>query len=457
MLGITKVGSDTICALATPPGVGGLAVVRVSGPRAFDICDLFFRGKEPLQNATGNTIHYGWWIDKVVRVDSVTASVFRLPHSYTGEDVTEIGCHGGAFVVEQIISSLLSSGVRLAQPGEFTRRAFMNGKMDLTQAEAVADLIHAESRVGAQTAARQLAGGFTQRLTNLRQRLLDAIGMLELELDFSEEDVEFVDRSMFRSTLTDIIADVDTYAASAHGAQVLRAGFHIAVVGYPNSGKSSLFNALLQRSRAIVSDVPGTTRDFISETIFVEGYSIHLVDTAGLRDTEDHIELQGIALTSSLIEQSDMIMVVNDVSLGNDHSSDLLTDLKARFTHIPALVVQNKIDKLQAVESDNESGGIQCSALTGQGLENLRAYLFEAVSASTSGVGDALINARQAQLLRNASESLCSARAGVEAGLTADLLAVDIRTAIRLLGDIAGESWNPDVLESVFSRFCIGK
>ncbi|MCX6141020.1 MAG: tRNA uridine-5-carboxymethylaminomethyl(34) synthesis GTPase MnmE [Candidatus Kapabacteria bacterium] len=457
MVGNTKVGSDTICALATPPGVGGLAVVRVSGPKAFEMCDLFFQGGVRIPHAEGHTIHYGWWIIENQRVDSATASIFRAPHSYTGEDVVEIGCHGGVFVVEQITTSLLSSGVRLAQPGEFTRRAFINGKLDLTQAEAVADLIHAESRVGAQTAARQLSGGFTARLANLRQGLLDVIGLLELELDFSEEDVEFVDRTTLLRTLSEIISDIDATAATAHSAEVLRAGFHVAVVGYPNVGKSSLFNALLQRDRAIVSDVPGTTRDYLSEVIFLDGYSIHLVDTAGLRSTEDQVELQGIALTTSLIEQSDLIMVVNDASLGRDHSVSLLMDLKGRFTDIPTVTIQNKIDLIPGYDANLDTDDIVCSAQTGKGLDGLRGYLLEAVRVSTSGVSDVLINARQAHLLRSAAESLRSARSGVEGGLTGDLLAVDIRSAIRLLGDIAGESWNPDVLESVFSRFCIGK
>lgn len=449
--------TDTICALATPSGVGGLAVVRVSGPKAFELCEEFFRGRLPLREAPDHTIHYGWWVDKGLSIDAVTASVFQNPHSYTGEDVLEIGCHGGVFVVEQLISSLLSSGVRLALPGEFTRRAFMNGKMDLTQAEAVADLIHAESRVSAQVAARQLSGGFTHRLAALRERLLDVIGLLELELDFSDEDVEFVDRSALLALFSEVIADVDITAATAHGAEVLRSGFHVAVVGYPNGGKSSLFNALLGRDRAIVSETPGTTRDYISETIFVAGYTIHLVDTAGLRSTEDQIELQGISLTTSLIEQSELVMLVNDVSLGIHHSDELLVDLRARFTQIPAFIVQNKIDRLSVHQLHLMETEISCSALTGFGVDALRTFLLNEVRSATSGVTDVLINARQAALLQSAGESLRSARTGLLGGLTCDLLAVDIRASIRLLGDIAGESWNPDVLESVFSRFCIGK
>lgn len=450
--------SDTICALATPPGVAGLAVVRISGPSAFSAADEFFSGSVTLSEAVDHSISYGWWVIEGARIDSITASVFRAPHSYTGENVVEIGCHGGSFVTEQILGSLLEAGVRLAQPGEFTKRAFMNRKLDLTQAEAVADLIHAGSRVGAQTAARQLSGGFTRRLAGLRQQLLDVIGLLELELDFSEEDVEFVNRDVLRSTLQSIIDDVDTTAASAHSAEVLRSGFHVAVVGYPNAGKSSLFNALLGRERAIVSDIPGTTRDYLSETLFVDGYSIHLIDTAGLRSTDDQIELQGIRLTTSLLEESDLILVVNDVSLGEAHSESLVHEIVTRFPNTPILTVQNKVDMVPSLPArEHDVNSVFCSASTGYGLEHLRTTFAERVRSSTSGISDVLVNARQAQLLRSIAGHLRFAFAGIDSGLSSDLLSVDIRSSIRLLGDISGESWNPDVLDTVFSRFCIGK
>lgn len=450
--------SDTICALATPPGVAGLAVVRVSGNSAFSAVDRFFSGSVILSEAADHSISYGWWVVEGARIDSITASVFRAPHSYTGEHVIEIGCHGGSFVTEQILGSLLEAGIRLAQPGEFTKRAFMNRKLDLTQAEAVADLIHAESRIGAQTAARQLSGGFTRRLAGLRQQLLDVIGLIELELDFSEEDVEFVDRRTLRSTLRSIIDDVEATAASAHSAEVLRSGFHVAVVGYPNAGKSSLFNALLGRERAIVSDLPGTTRDYLTETLFIDGYSIHLIDTAGLRPTEDQIELEGIRLTTSLLEECDLIWVVNDVSLGLGHSDVLVREIGAKFPHTPILTVQNKIDMVPSMlTADPNSSSVFCSASSRFGLDQLSMGLVERIRSSTSGITDVLVNARQAQLLRSIAGHLRAALAGIDSGLSSDLLSVDIRSSIRLLGDISGESWNPDVLDTVFSRFCIGK
>jgi len=448
--------TDTICALATPPGVAGLAVIRISGPNALATCDMFFRGATMVSESEGHRIHYGWWVLNEAKVDTVTVSVFRLPNSYTGEDIVEVGCHGGVFVTEQILVGLRTVGLRLAEPGEFTRRAFLNRKLDLTQVEAVADIIHAESRHGAQIAARQLSGGFTKHLRVLREQLLDVIALLELELDFSEEDVEFVDRSALKETVSKIIKDVEATASSAHSAEVLRSGFHVAVVGYPNAGKSSLFNALLQRNRAIVSDEPGTTRDYLTETIFVDGYSVHLADTAGLRDTQDVVELQGIALTRSLIEQSDLVLVVNDLQAGAHHSNALLEAIEVAFAGTPVVLVQNKVDMV-ATKHPNRHVVLYCSATHGTGIDALRELFGEYIRASTTGITDVLVNARQALLLGSIGAVMRSALIGMDEGLTCDIFAVDIRSAIRLLGDITGEGWNPDVLDNVFSRFCIGK
>lgn len=449
--------NDTICALATPPGVGGLAVIRCSGRLAFDLCDLCFHGRVRLTDATDHTIHYGWWEHGGVRIDSVTCSVFRTPHSYTGDDVVEIGCHGGPHVTTQIIRSLIDLGARPAEPGEFTRRAFLNRKLDLTQVEAVADLIHAQSRIGAQTAARQLAGGFTRRLAGLRQHLLDVCGLLELELDFSEEDVEFVDRTALVQALSDGIATADQLAASAASAEILRSGYYVAVVGYPNAGKSSLFNALLDRERAIVSDVAGTTRDYLEESIFLDGYTIRMYDTAGLRDSEDMIEMQGVRLTSSLIEQSNLVLVVNDASLGKHHSDELVNSLRRLTGTRPIVIVQNKSDLVGNLFSLNDEQCVAVSTIRGAGLDALRATLLDFARASSEGVSDVLVNARQANILRDISTSCYSARAGVLEGRSMEYVAVDVRAAIRLLGDISGETWSPDVLDTIFSRFCIGK
>lgn len=448
--------TDTICALATPPGSAGLAVVRVSGPLALQICGILFSGNRSIADAASHTILYGWFQWNGARVDSVTAGVFRSPHSYTGEDVVEIGCHGGAFVTEQILAALVEQGARFAQPGEFTRRAFLNGKLDLTQVEAVADIIHAETRVGAQTAARQLSGGFTRKLSAIREQLLSIIGLLELELDFSEEDVEFVDRQHLRSLVQGLCDDVDTLADQERSAEVLRTGYHVAVVGFPNAGKSSLFNALLDRPRAIVSAIAGTTRDYLHETILLDGYSIHLVDTAGLRDASDSIEVQGISLTASVMQESNLILVINDVSQGANHSQGLLDDVTQKYPEAKHLLVQNKIDLMESTQS-TDGDWIACSANTGHGVENLKLALVRFAKEYGSSPADMLVNARQAQLLRSIGASIRSCLQGMDSGLTSEFLAVDLRTCVRLLGEISGETWNPDVLDTVFSRFCIGK
>ncbi len=448
---------DTICALATPPGIAGLAVVRVSGQGAVACCTEKFHGATSLLEADDHTIHYGWWHHNGERIDAVTATVFRSPHSYTGEDVVEIGCHGGSFVIEQIISSLTDGSVRVAEPGEFTRRAFLNGKLDLTQAEAVADLIHAQTKAGSQTAARQLAGGFTRRLTELRDKLVSASGLLEVELDFSEEGYEFVSREAFVKALDEGAAYAKRLAESARSSEILRSGFYCAVVGYPNAGKSSLFNALLDRPRAIVSHIPGTTRDYLEESVIMDGYTVHLYDTAGLRNTEDTIELQGIILTSSLLEQSNLILVVNDADEGFDHSDALAADLRERYPLAPVLIVQNKMDLVEGILSPDRDGDIPCSTVDGKGLDSLRSVLTDHVRRSSDGMNDVLVNTRHAQLLSTLVEHLQSAKKAVEADEPADLIAIDIRTCVRLLGEITGETWNPDILDAVFSRFCIGK
>lgn len=454
---------DTICALATPPGMAGLAVVRVSGATALDVCSPLFKGSVALSDAVDHTIHYGWWYGADgERVDGVTVTVFRSPHSYTGEDVLEIGCHGGPFVVEQILRSLTTSGARMADAGEFTRRAFLNNKLDLTQVEAVADIIHAQSTVGAQTAARQLSGGFTRRLSELRESLLNAVGYLEVELDFSEEGYEFVSRPAFLQILAETQRYASEAAAATLASEILRSGFYCAVVGYPNAGKSSLFNALLGRDRAIVSDIAGTTRDYLEESILVDGYTVHLYDTAGLRTTDDTIEMQGIRVTTSLIEQSNLVLVVNDASVGWNHSNALVEELQRRYASIPVVVVQNKIDAVHAPDALPAAGGdttryIPTSALEKDGVAELRTFLGEQCRVSTAAVHDVLVNQRQAHLLQSLVDHLASASNAITSQASADLIAIDLRAAVRILGEVTGETWNPDVLDAVFSRFCIGK
>jgi tRNA modification GTPase len=336
---------DTICALATPPGTAGLAIIRLSGNDAIAIADQCFKGKTTLQQAQSHTIHYGIIYDTHNNpIDTVTAFLYKAPHSYTGENTVEFGCHGNMIIVEQILQALINKGATPAKAGQFTQRAFINGKIDLTQVEAVADIIHASSTIGAQTAARQLLGGFTQKLEQLRDQLITLCGLLELELDFTEQDIELIERQTIRNNINAIINHCQQLAQQYRSAQILRAGFHIALVGYPNAGKSSLFNALLNRKRAIVSHIPGTTRDYIEETLHIQNIAVKITDTAGLRNTEDTIEMEGIHLAQSIITQANLVLIINDATQGTDHSNTLQHKLQQQFPTTHIITVHNKID-----------------------------------------------------------------------------------------------------------------
>ncbi|NQW30611.1 MAG: tRNA uridine-5-carboxymethylaminomethyl(34) synthesis GTPase MnmE [Ignavibacteria bacterium] len=460
---------DTICAVATPIGVAGLAVIRVSGADCIPICDTFFVGKSALTASSSHSVHYGWWKWSGVKIDAVTCTLFRNPNSYTGEDVVEIGCHGGPYVSEQIVDSLISAGARAALPGEFTKRAFINGKLDLTQVEAIADLIHAESKLGVQIAARQLASGFTKRLNAMQSHLEKSSALLELELDFSEEDIEFVNRAQLLEHLSVVNSELESLIFSSKGAELLRSGVHCTLVGYPNAGKSSLFNAILGKDRAIVSELPGTTRDYIEDTKLIGGFTFHFFDTAGIRQTTDSIELAGITLGRGIMEQSNIILVVNDSTLGFDHSSPLVTDVQSMFPDTAVWVVQNKIDNAAGSKNDVKvaTGGsseselsvlsVPSSAISPSGTDVLVSELVSMAKGRTNIVGDALVNRRQTILLKQAQQSVNSAIEALANALSAELVAVDMRQALRHISEVLGTSFNQDILDSVFSDFCIGK
>ncbi len=447
---------DTIVALATPPGISGIAVVRVSGEDAFSIVDKCFEGNVELTKAKTHTIHYGKFIKNGELLDFVTAAVFREPNSYTGENVVEISCHGGLIVVDKIIETLIESGCRIAEPGEFTKRAFLNGKMDLTQVEAVADLIHSTSVPGYQTAIRQLAGEFKNRLAIFRKKLLDSCGLLELELDFAEEGFEFVERDKIDFAINEAIQFCEELADSYKSAEITRSGFFVGIAGYPNSGKSTLFNALLQRQRAIVSDIPGTTRDYLEESIFLDGILVKLIDTAGLRDTSDVIEIEGIRMVESLLNQSNLILVINDAAVSFDYSDKLYRELQSRYPFAKVLKLQNKIDILDGTYPEVE-GELFISAKTGAGLNILKRKIAFEAKQSTERLKDVLVNQRHYILLQRASKELRIALDSLRSGLGNELIAVDIHKAIATLGEITGESWNQEVLNNIFARFCIGK
>lgn len=456
---------DTICALATPSGVGGLAVIRLSGKEAFPIADTCFRGKKKLVDAEGNTIHYGkFFSPEGDFIDTVTASIFRAPHSYTGEHIVEFGCHGGLLVSQELLASLHRAGARSAQPGEFTKRAFLNNKIDLTQAEAVADIIHSVSRQGTQAAARQLLGGLTQRLQELRTSLLDICGLLELELDFSAEDIEFVDKKEVLSRLSAAIDFCQSLADSYRSSEIMRSGYNVGIVGYPNAGKSSLLNALLQKKRAIVSDKPGTTRDYIEEHLVIDGVTITLYDTAGFRSSDDSIEIEGIRLAQSLLQQCNMLLVMNDSTESLEHSNALLLHLQHEFPAVSCILVHNKIDKASSQYIDEMLSlspegypVFGLSVLTGMGIENLKKFIASTAQNDVGHANSLMINARHVQLLQSAVASLQSAQVSLHTAPSNEFIAIDVREALRKVGEITGDSWSENVLEHVFSKFCIGK
>ncbi len=450
--------SDTICALSTPPGVAGLAVVRLSGPLAIAIADECFRGKRSLSDAPTHTIHYGQFLRPDGSIaDYVTVSIFRAPRSYTGEDVVEITCHGGYTMYRLIIESLLARGARLAEPGEFTRRAFLNGKMDLLQVESIAEIIHSQTIATQELALKQLGGSFTTWARRIRDELQQVASLVELELDFAHEDIEFADRSELARRLEAIGAECRRFIRSYAGAQMLRHGMRVGIIGYPNAGKSSLFNALLGRQRAIVSPVPGTTRDYIEEVLPVGQTILRLYDTAGFRESSDAIEVAGIALARSVIEQCDVLVVVNDLTEGQSHSDDIVASLRAEFPRHRIVLVQNKSDCIGARPPLRSEDEIVVSARTGEGIEVLLSWLDRVVTESTAELDIALINERHVESLRRIEGYLGSALTALNDSLPGECIALDLRNAAEELSTLIGERWTNDLLDRIFSQFCIGK
>jgi len=450
--------NDTICALSTPPGIAGLAVVRVSGPHAIPIADRCFRGKHPLTEVPSHTIHYGQFLRPDGSIaDYVTASVFRAPRSFTGEDVVEITCHGGYTLYRIVVESLCAQGARLAEPGEFTRRAFLNGKLDLLQVESVAEIIHSQTLVAQELAVKQLGGSFTDWVRRIRDDLQNVASLVELELDFSQEDIEFVEREDLAARIERILADCRRFIRSYTGAQMLRHGMRVGIIGFPNAGKSSLFNALLGRQRAIVSPVAGTTRDYIEEPLQVGQMCIRLYDTAGFRESSDAIEVEGIALARSVIEQCDMLVVVNDLTEGQSHSDSLVESLRNEFPQHRLVLVQNKADCVTPTPSPRSDAEIILSARTGAGIEDLISFLERILTESTAELDIALINQRHVEALRRIEGFLDSARTALAEYLPGECVALDLRNAAEELSTLLGERWTNDLLDRIFSQFCIGK
>lgn len=448
--------NDTIVAISTPHGVGGVAVVRLSGPQAKEMAlrHLSVDALEPRHS------HFARFSDGNTLLDEVLAVWFPAPHSYTGEDVVEISCHGSLYVQQAILQALMGAGARMADPGEFTMRAYLGGRLNLSQAEAVADLIEAVTPAQHRLAVSQLRGGYAEELKTLRQQLIDLTALLELELDFSQEDVEFANRSRLEQLVEDTSLKITSLRNTFHQGNALKHGIPTAIIGRPNAGKSSLLNALLADDRAIVSPIPGTTRDTVEETLTIDGITLRLIDTAGLHHTDDPLEKMGIRRTESAAVQADIILFVHDATCPwNEAIEDLqeLQDAGVDLNSKHLWIVHNKVDLLDGIPQWMESG-IAVSSVKGTGLDRLRACMVEALAKEHPLTDEPLLtNLRHYEALGLTNKALFEVMRGLKNGTPADLLAVDLRDALYHLGTITGEVTNNEVLSNIFSRFCIGK
>ena len=458
---------DTIIALATASGAGAIAVLRVSGPDALSISNTLFRSihNKDLLNQPTHTVHLGHIVDGDRVLDEVLVSIFKNPQSYTGEDVVEISCHGSSYIQQEIMQLFIRKGCRAAEAGEFTLRAFLNGKMDLSQAEAVADLIASDSAAAHQIALQQMRGGFSSEIKTLRQELLNFASLIELELDFSEEDVAFADRQQFEDLLQRIVKVLKYLIDSFSTGNVIKNGVPISIVGAPNVGKSTLLNVLLNEDKAIVSNIAGTTRDAIEDELIIEGIKFRFIDTAGIRQTDDTVEAIGIEKTFTKMAQSQVIIQLIDASvISKSNAADVLSSVaetKAQYPDKEALVVLNKMDladKALVSKVFSELEPLHMSAKTGEGVEALKTHLLDLVHGGQLRNNDTIItNARHYDALGEALTNIQKVQEGLQTGLSGDLLAIDIREALYHFGRITGEISTDDLLGNIFANFCIGK
>lgn len=458
---------DTIVALATASGTGAIAVIRLSGSKAFDIAHHVFQGKD-ITKTKSHTIHFGHIVRYKQVIDEVLVSVFRGPNSFTKEDVIEISTHGSPFVVQQVMELLIDQGARPAEAGEFTKRAFLNGRFDLAQAEAVADLINSDSAAAHKTAMNQMRGGFSDEIKELRAQLVQFASLVELELDFGEEDVEFADRGQLYELVRQTHRAVFKLLDSFRLGNVLKEGIPTVIAGRPNAGKSTLLNCLLNEERAIVSDVPGTTRDIIEDEISLEGIKFRFIDTAGLRETIDKVEAIGVERTRERMKKAALVMYIFDVnnavadgSGSNDEREDMqeVVDELSKL-EVPFILVGNKIDlgDTEKFSVLKDVPMVYISAGEKQNLDELKDSLLEAANLeSISSNSTVVTNARHYTSLRNTQQSLEKVMEGMDLGITGDLLAEDIRMSLHHLGEITGEITTDDLLDNIFSKFCIGK
>ena len=450
---------ETICALATAPG-GAIGIIRISGPQALEILSRVFRGKGDVQTFSANTIHYGHILSGTEVVDEVMVSIFRAPHSYTGEDAVEISCHGSRYVLNKVLALLIENGCRQAGPGEFTQRAYLNGKMDLSQAEAVADLIASTNKATHQMAMSQLRGNFSSQLAQLREQLLKLTSLLELELDFSDhEDLEFADRSELLDLTKTINKHITHLAHSFETGQALKQGIPVAIVGKTNVGKSTLLNALLKDDRAIVSDIHGTTRDTIEDTIDINGVTFRFIDTAGIRQTSDEIEQIGINRTYAAIEKARIVLWLIDA----EPTPTEVQAMKERCKDKSLIIIQNKIDKsdlgLNYSLFTHHYSLIKLSAKFGTNLGDLESAIYKAADIPTLQENDVIVsNARHYDALTRAHDHIQRVIEGLQMQLSGDLLSEDLHQALDTLAEITGGQITPnEVLGNIFKHFCVGK
>jgi tRNA modification GTPase len=456
---------DDIAAIATPIGEGAISVIRVCGDSAICKVAIRFNGKKNLENVKSHTAHFGFIVnDRKKKIDEVIVTVFRAPKSFTGENTVEISCHGGIHITRRVLECILETGVRPAEPGEFTQRAFLNGKLDLSQAEAIADLIKAQSDKAQRASLNQLGGALSKQISIVREQLMQSLGLLELELDFAEEGIDIVDKKKVESLFKLGISEIDKLISTYKYGKVWREGVRVALVGVPNAGKSSLLNTLLKEDRAIVTEVPGTTRDFIEEEMTIEGILFRIIDTAGLRQTEDPVEKEGVLKTWKIIKGSDIIVLVHDSTKLLTIDELILLETIQKENHMELIIANNKID----LQKEKTSLGnvpenilmVETSSTNNIGIERLKNLLFNKImdnSYAETKEPAVITNERHYSALIKAQKSLIVALESLKTRKSEEFVAVDLRSAIDSIGEIVGLVTTEDILNNIFSKFCIGK